>query len=283
MGFLYQQVLGELIYVHVVCHLDISFAVTFLACFAAIPALGHYQPLKSTCKYLQATKVWGLHYWRPSHCNDLLLVKAPDVAHDSMLPVFPRSKLATLVAYVDASYAVDLKTRKSVTGLLVCYAGGCIAHKSKLQVTVATLSTEAEFIAAKIVKYLRYVLQELELTETEPTLLYNDNQAAMHMSNDNKPTPCSCHIDIQHSAIQEWRDEGILKVVHIPGVINPSDAATKALASQLHQRHEWVIMVALTFKSEFNTELGRNLIATYTLHGIIFGRPVPFPDTMGFT
>jgi hypothetical protein len=85
--------------------------------------------------------------------------------------------------------------------------------------------------------YLCYVLQELELTETEPTLLYIDNQMAMHMINDNKPTPCSRHIDIQHFAIQEWRDEGILKVVHIPGVLNPSDAATKALASQLHQRH----------------------------------------------
>jgi hypothetical protein len=138
-------------------------------------------------------------------------VKAPDDAHDSMLPVFSRSKLATLVAYVDAMYAADLKTRKSVTGLSVCYVGGCIAHKSKLQVTVATSSTEAEFISAvstaKIVKYLCYVLQELELTETELTLLYIDNHAAMHMINDNKATPHSHHIDIQHVAIQEWRDE----------------------------------------------------------------------------
>jgi hypothetical protein len=157
MGFSYQQVLGELIYAYVVCGLDIGFAVTFLTCFAATPALGHYQALKSACKYLWATKAWGLHYWRLSQRNDLLLVKAPDVAHDPMLPVFPRSKLATLVAYVDASYAVDLKTRKSVTSLSVCYAGGCIAHKSKLRVTVATLSTEAEF---KIAKYLHYVLQD---------------------------------------------------------------------------------------------------------------------------
>jgi hypothetical protein len=53
-------------------------------------------------------------------------------------------------------------------------------------------------------------------TETEPTLLYIDNQVAMHMINDNKPTPRLRHIDIQPFAIQEWRDEGILKVVHIP-------------------------------------------------------------------
>jgi hypothetical protein len=137
-----------------------------------------------------------------------------------MLPAFPRSKLATLVAYVDASYAVDLKTRKSVTGLSVCYAGGCIAHKSKLQVTVATSSIKAEFIASvSTVKIIDscYVLQELE--PMEPGLMqYIGSQAAMCM-------------------INEWHDEGIHKAVRIPGIINPSDAATKALASQLHQCH----------------------------------------------
>jgi hypothetical protein len=133
MGFSYQQVLGELIYGYVICCLDNGFAVTFLAHFATTPALGHHQALESTCKYLWAT-------------NDLLPVKAPDV-HDSMLPVFPRSKLGTLIAYVDTSYAVDLKTWKFVTGLSVCGGSSCSAHNSKPQVTVATSSTRAEFIA----------------------------------------------------------------------------------------------------------------------------------------
>jgi hypothetical protein len=68
----------------------------------------------------------------------------------------------------------------------------------------------------------------------------------MHMINDNKPTPRSHHIDIQHFAIQEWRDAGVLKVMHIPSVINPSDVATntatKALALQLHRQHEQQLM-----------------------------------------
>jgi hypothetical protein len=240
-GFAYRQVLGELIYAYVVCRVDIGFAVTFLARYAAAPALEHYQALKTTCKYLCSTKSWGLHYWRPSHRNDLPYVEPPDVPYDATLPHFPRSDLCRLVATSDAAYAVDLKTRKSVTGLSVNYAGGCVAYKSKLQATVATSSTEAEFIAAvsaaKIIKYLRYVLQDLDLLQDEPTLLYIDNQATMHMVNDDKPTPRSRHINIQYFAIQEWREAGILKVEHIPGVINPSDAATKALASQLHRRH----------------------------------------------
>jgi hypothetical protein len=161
MGFSYQQVLRGLAYGYVVCCLDNGFAVTFLARFATTPPLGHYQALESTCKYLWAT-------------NDLLHVKAPDIMHDSMLPIFPRSNLGTIIAYVDTSYAVDLKTWKSVTGLSVCNASGCIAHESKLQVTVATSSIKAEFIAAvntvKIIKYLCYVLQELGMMKASTRL-----------------------------------------------------------------------------------------------------------------
>jgi hypothetical protein len=91
------------------------------------------------------------------------------------------------VAYLDPSFAIDHKTRTTVTGLLLYYVGGCVAHHSKLQVRVATSSTEAEFIAAvsavKIIKYMCYVLQELKLMEPE-LMLYVDNQAAMGMIND---------------------------------------------------------------------------------------------------
>ena len=56
-------------------------------------------------------------------------------------------------------------------------------------------------------------------------------------SSKSKPTTRSRHIDIQHFAIQEWRERGIVKMQHIPGVINPSDQATKALGWTLHSRH----------------------------------------------
>jgi ribosomal protein L30/L7E len=213
-GFPYRQVLGELMYVYVVCRLDIGFAVMFLACFSGAPVLEHYQALESTCKYLRLTKSWGIHYWRPSHRNDLPKVDPPVVPYDGSLPQFPWSDLCCLVAYSDAAYAADVKTRKLVTGLSLNYAGGCVAYKSKMQATVATSSTEAEFItaisAAKIIKYQHYVLQELGLEEVGPTILYIDNQATMHMINDNKPTLQSCHIDIQHFPIQEWHDAGVL-------------------------------------------------------------------------
>lgn len=121
------------------------------------------------------------------------------------------------------------------------YGGAAIAYKSKVQSTVATSSTEAEFLAAvtaaKITKYLRAVLFALDFGEPDATVLYEDNEAAIAMVNENKPTPRARHVDIQHFALQEWRERGIVKLEHIPGVINPSDGGTKPLGWTLHSRH----------------------------------------------
>jgi hypothetical protein len=146
-----------------------------------------------------------------------------------------------LTGYVDAAHATDLKTRRSVSGYVFTLAGGAIAFKSKLQATVATSLTEAEFVAAvsaaKVAKCLRSVLHELGFAQGKPTPLYVDNQAAIAMVNERKPTPRSRHIHIQHFAIQEWRAAGDIELHHIPGTINASDQATKALGWTLHSRH----------------------------------------------
>ncbi len=57
------------------------------------------------------------------------------------------------------------------------------------------------------------------------------------MINDSKPTACSRHIDVQHFAIQEWRDRGEIEMCHIPGILNPADDKTKSLTWTLHSQH----------------------------------------------
>jgi hypothetical protein len=240
-GFGYRQVLGELVYAYVVCRLDIAFAVTLLSRFASAPAREHYLALKNIVKYLRRTKDWGIVYWRDSPVESLPKVELSLPVLDESLPVFPKYPLLQLVGFVDAAYATDITTRRSVTGLVFCLAGGAIAYKSKLQTTVATSSTEAEFIAAvhaaKIAKYLRAVLFEFGIPQDDPTPLYEDNISAIAMINERKPTANSRHIDIQHFAIQEWQKRGIIIMRHLPGVINVADQATKALSWTLHSRH----------------------------------------------
>jgi len=74
MGFIYQQVLGKLIYAYIVYFLDIGYAVVLLSHFTTTPAKEHYMSLKGICKYLWHTKHWGLVYWQSS-----LIVNLPDI------------------------------------------------------------------------------------------------------------------------------------------------------------------------------------------------------------
>jgi len=126
---------------------------------------------------------------------------------DRQLPLFPKYGLTELVAFADAAYTTDSKTQCSINGYIIVYGGAAIAYKAKMQPTVATSFTEAKFIVAvytaKAVKHLHSILTNLGLKPSEPTIIYEDNKAAIDMLNNCKPTTRSHHMDVQHFAIQE--------------------------------------------------------------------------------
>eukprot|EP00957_Ditylum_brightwellii_P048833 3704825-Ditylum_brightwellii.AAC.2 len=62
-----------------------------------------------------------------------------------------------------------------------------------------------------------------------PTMIHEDNSAAIRMANASKPNGRTRHINITYFAIQEWVENGNIKLAHIQGVANTSDALTKAL------------------------------------------------------
>jgi Reverse transcriptase (RNA-dependent DNA polymerase)/GAG-pre-integrase domain len=242
-GFTYRSVLGELIYAYVAGRLDIGYAIAALSRHASHPADVHYTGLIRVCTYLRKTIRRGIIYWRPTPVPTL-----PPGTHSPIdcttqnIPSFPLAiSPTTLTGYVDAAYGTDSTTRRSVTGLAFTFCGGAVAYRSKLQPIVATSSTEAEFIAAvqaaKMAKYLRSVLHDLGYTQSTPTPIYSDNEAAILMTNANKPTQRSRHIDIQWYAIQECMQRGDIILRHIAGIINPADSLTKALGWILHLRH----------------------------------------------
>ena len=239
-GFSFRQLLGELIYAYVICRPDIGCAICFLSRFSGSPHAEHYNALKGVCRYLRATLDWGLVFQRPKPLEDLPIVPFSFRSVEPDLPEFPAVHRDHLVGLFDAAHATAQR-RRSVTGISILYCGVAIAWKSRVQPVTATSSTEAEFYAAvscaKIVKYLRHVLSELDALPAGPSPLYVDNQAALHMVNESRPTPRARHIEIQHFAIQEWRQKGDIILRHIPGIINNSDDLTKILGYVLHHRH----------------------------------------------
>jgi len=128
--------------------------------------------------------------------------------------------------------------------VLLC--GGAISYRCKTKSITATSSTEAEFLAAvatvKHAQYMHAIMTNLGFPPKGPTIMYYDNQSAINMINAHVPTERSCHIDIQHFAIQDWKDSGAIVMEFIPGIMNPSDDLTKPLGWVLHDRHARRVM-----------------------------------------
>jgi hypothetical protein len=71
-------------------------------------------------------------------------------------------------------------------------AGAAVAYKTQLQDTIATLSTESEFMAAnklgKMLLYICSILWDLNVHQEAASQLYKDNNACTAMANAQKPT-----------------------------------------------------------------------------------------------
>jgi len=149
--------------------------------------------------------------------------------------------------FVDSDWGGDTSHRKSITGCTLFMAGAPVMYKTKMQLTVALSSTEAEFVAAsaetgKMVLYLRSILDELGVHVKDVTLMYIDNAGARQMANAQKPTRRTRHLHIGYFALIEWTEQDLIVLKPISTSDNNSDAMTKALGRQLFSRHKSTLL-----------------------------------------
>jgi hypothetical protein len=247
MGWNYRQVIGELIYPAVKCRPDILYPITKLSQYMDNPAEAHYHALLHICKYISTTIDQGIYYWRTHPREDLPELPLPTCHHDNYtLTVTPADHPDHLYGYVDADWASDTRHRKSVTGIIIMYAGGAIGYRTKFQETIAHSSTEAEFTAAcdagKLILYYRSLLSDFGLEQPHATVLYEDNNGALLMANAQQPTKRTRHMDIKHFAILDWVEQDLMVLKRISTHDNAADHFTKALGKQLFSRHVDTIM-----------------------------------------
>lgn len=145
--------IGEIIYAMVTARPDVSPYVVRCSQYSACPAAPHYNAVQHIIKYLYLTRSDGIYYWRakPLEClpeHELPLHNASThgvITSSAKRPVFDPLQLTTSA---DFNWAACLKTRRSTTGIGVKLAGGIVAYKTKLQLTIAGSSTEAEYMGA---------------------------------------------------------------------------------------------------------------------------------------
>ena len=147
--------------------------------------------------------------------------------------------LAELDAFVDASFAGDVDTRRSTTSYVFKISGGPVSWQSRIQTSVALSSMEAEYMAASAATqeamWLNRLLHQLGFRTPRPTTIYEDNKAAILFANHPGDYLRSKHIDTRRHFVRETVVNGEIALVHIPTAEQQADGLTKALPLQTHQ------------------------------------------------
>ncbi|ELR18362.1 Copia protein (Gagint-pol protein), putative [Acanthamoeba castellanii str. Neff] len=125
-------------------------------------------------------------------------------------------------------------TWHSTTGIVCTLLSAPIYWSLKSQRCIALSTCEAEYNslteAAKQSVYLCDICDDLSLTSSRPTIIYNNNQAALKIANSNpgKHHPRSKHYAVKLTYLQELIANGHVKLRHYPSQDMPADALTKA-------------------------------------------------------
>ena len=154
----YQKIVGQIQYLSGTTRPDIVHAASALARYNSCPKKAHWKALRGTLKYLKGSQNLKLTY-KATNEN-------------------PEEKLQVTI-YSDADYAGDRNNRRSRTGYAIIVMGGLVSWQSKLQTTIATSTTEAEYqAAASAIKeglWIRNFIQQLLATSQVKVTIHIDN------------------------------------------------------------------------------------------------------------
>ncbi len=212
----YRAVVGALQYAAISTRPDIAHTVQQLATGTANPTPVHSKAALRCLGYLKRTATLKL-------------------------PLGGKEK--TVCAYADANWASAASNDgKSITGFFLSLGLGAFDWQAKKQPTVATSTTEAEYIAyaqvSKRIVAARQLLEEMNGEKLKkPIIIRGDNSAAINLSNRQHSTPATRHINISFHYIRECIQRRWVALKQIPSAENTSDMFTKGLAPINHLRH----------------------------------------------
>jgi len=206
----YRELVGCLLYLALSTRPDIAAAIGKLARLVSRPNETHWKIAKSVLRYLAGTLDFGLSLKR--------FIKA------------------RLTGYGDASWADDRKTRNSTTGYLNFYddeAQSLVDWASKLQGAPAHSTAEAELMAAdelaRNIVWLRTLFKEIGIEQTEPTVMYEDNEACIKISEGGGSFQAKKHFELRYFYILHLVTKKTVKMVHISTKGQLADILTKLL------------------------------------------------------
>jgi hypothetical protein len=140
----YQGMVGSLMYASTCTRPDLAYATSTLSRFNNNnPGPMHFAAIKHVLRYLSGTTNYGITYRSGKEAQANL----------------------DFHGYCDSDWAGDEDTRRSTSGFVFLMTEGAVSWRSRRQNTVATSSTEAEYVscalASKEALWIRQLLEEL--------------------------------------------------------------------------------------------------------------------------
>ena len=132
-----------------------------------------------------------------------------------------------LDGFTDSDMLADVDTSRSTSGYVMTYAGGIVSWQSRLQKTVALLTTEAEYMAAveanKEVLWMKEFIGELGIWQDEYHL-YCDSQSVIHLAKNTAYHSRTKHIQRRYNWIQERVEDREFALTKIHTAENGNDS-----------------------------------------------------------
>ena len=202
----YRSLIGCLMYL-TATRPDIMFAVNLLSRFMHCASEVHFQAAKRIVRYIKGTTNYGIKY---SYCQNF-----------------------KLHGYSDSDWAGSVDDMRSTTGFCFSFGSGIFSWSSKKQDMIAQSTAEAEYVAANATVnqaiWIRKLLADLHMEQTEPTKIHVDNCAAIAISNDPIFHGRTKHFKIKLYHLREEQKAGEIKLVYCKTEEQIADVFTKAL------------------------------------------------------
>ncbi|OMO87137.1 Integrase, catalytic core [Corchorus capsularis] len=202
----YRRLVGRLLYL-TVTRPDLTFAVNVLSQFVSAPRQEHMDAALRVLRYLKKAPGQGV-----------LLSAKGDLF---------------LIAYCDADWGGCLTTKRSCTGYFITLGGSPISWRTKRQEVVSKSSAEAEYRAMAVtvseLLWLWWLLTDLQSPQTEPTPLFCDNQAALHITANPVYHERTKHVEMDCYFVREKAQSREIAPRKISTCAQLADIFTKAL------------------------------------------------------
>ena len=224
-AFPYRSAVGELLWLARTGRPDILYAVNQLTKFCHDWDTSHVTAAKRVIRYLKGTIDLKLRFSKGTDLECVIFADA-DHAGEPEENVFPMCSLSGLVAYMKG------------IGPFFCSVN--------LEKTISQSTAEAEYKTigrgGKVAATIRQFLGELGFPQSNPTIIYNDNQAAIAIAKKPYCTSATRHMKIKYHYIRELIKDGSVKIEYIPTTEMVADIMTKALDRGLFEKFRRVLL-----------------------------------------